>query len=199
MKKAVILFSIFFIFAVLNPVIAYEDREVTAQNYNKQGALALSHALKANGGEKRYFLKEAKWFYEKSVNTYPNNLDGFMGLAKTYMYLGRFKKAYDNLMVAYNFDDKNPMIIYYIAENSFLQEKYFTALTYYKEATKFGYSNHYDTNYKIALCYDKLGDAKNAIKYFNRCIEINPNAKIPKDKIEEIENSSANHKNYYGK
>ena len=161
--------------------------------------MALSHALKTNGGEKRYFLKEAKWFYEKSVNVYSDNLEGFMGLAKAYMYLGRYKKSYDNLMVAYNFDNKNPMIIYYIAENNFLQEKYFTALSYYKEAEQCGYQSHYDTIYKIALCYDKLGDAKNAVKYYNKCIAINPNALQPKEKLEELENSTAKYKDYYGK
>ena len=182
---------------VANPSQAYEDRQVTAQNYNKQGALALSHAKTATGGEKRYFLKEAKWFYERSVKTYPDHLDGFMGLAKTYMAMGRFNKAFDNLMVAYNFDNKSPLVNYYLAENSFLGERYHTAMIYYTEALKYGYQNHYDTNYKLGLCYDKLGDSKNAKKYYNRAIEINPNATIPKQKIEEIDNRNANYKNYY--
>ena len=179
------------------PSLAYEDSNVIAQTYNRQGALALSHAQNATGSEKKYFLKEAKWFYQKSVKAYSNNFEGYIGLAKTFMYLGRYDKAYNNLMIAYNFDNNNPMVNYYIAENSFLNEKYFNALSYYKEAIKYGYQNHYDTNYKTALCYDKLGDVKQAMKYYNRCIEINPDASKPKEKLEEIENRNSKYKDYY--
>ena len=195
--KAKIITLIITVFFCTNVVSAYVDSDVVAQNYNKQGALALSNALKASGGEKRYFLKEAKWFYEKSVNSYSNNFEGFLGLARSYMYLGRFQKAYDNLMVAYNFNDKNPEANYYLGEYNYLNEKYFMALFFYREAIKNGYKNHYDSNYKTAVCYDKLGDAKKAAEYYNYCLQINPDAKEPKKKIEDIENASSKYKDYY--
>lgn len=195
MKRLIYTFIFLFVFS-LN-ALAYQDSKVTADNYNKQGALALSNGLKAQKGERRFFLKEAKWFYKKSIEVYPDNFEAFLGLARSYMYLGRFDKSYNNFMVAYNFDDKNVLVNYYLGEYNFLNEQYLSALSYYKLALKYGYFNHYDTNYKIALCYDKLADSRQAIKFYKKALEINPDAKEPKEKISEIENKDAKYKDYY--
>lgn len=195
MKK--IILGIAFIFLFNLPSFCFEDSKISAQNFNKQGALALSHAQKAKKGERKYFLKEAKWFYEQSTKVYADNVDGYVGLARSYMYLGRFQKAYNNLMLAYNFDNNNPMVNYYLGEYNFLNEKYMTALTFYKEAFKRGYSKHYNTTFQIALCYDKLGDAPKATIYYKKCLEIDSKAKEPRKKLAQIQSKDEKYKDYY--
>ena len=106
MKKIIgKLLVIFFLISL--PAFAYEDSDVIAHNYNQQGLLALKHAKESKGLQKKMYLKEAKWFYQHSVDIYPDNFDGFLGLARTYMYMGRFDKAYNNMMIAFNFDKNN--------------------------------------------------------------------------------------------
>lgn len=196
MKKFILNLLIFTSMAIL-PAFAYQDSDVIAHNYNQQGLLALKHAKESKGLQKKIYLKEAKWFYQHSVDAYPDNFDGFLGLARTYMYMGRFDKAYNNMMIAFNFDKNNPEINYYMGEYSFLNEKYNTALSYYLCALNLGYQKHYNTNYQIAICYDKLGDGKQAIKFYKKCLQIDSDKKTPQNKIQEIENKDSKYKDYY--
>ena len=195
MKKIVLLLTFTFLFNL--QALSFEDSRITAQNFNKQGDLALSHAMKAQKGERKFFLKEAKWFYEQSTKAYTDNLNGFLGLARSYMYLGRFNKAYNNFMVAYNFDNNNPLTNYYLGEYNFLNEKYMTALEFYKAAYRNGYTKHYNTNFQIALCYDKLGDAPKATEYYKKCLKIDSKAKEPRKKLAQIETKDEKYKDYY--
>ena len=73
---------------------------------------------------------------------------------------------------------------------------YKKALRFYSEAYKFGYTQHYETVYKLGDIYEKFGDTRAALKYLRQASTINANSALD-DKLTRVENADKINREYY--
>lgn len=97
---------------------------------------------------------------------------------------------------AIQINSSKPEAYFYFAEFYYKRQLYRKALKYYNEAYKKGFSNNYETLYRIGDIYEKFGDTRSALKYLNEAQEKNPNIKLD-NKIKKINTEHAINNEFY--
>lgn len=184
MKK--ILYIILILFLTNQTIFAGQEE---AMPYIKMGDSNLSKYEKKMYSIKDFYLNEAEFMYKRAIDCFPQSFEAYLGLGRVYTHKNLTKYAENNFMIAYNIKPDNPRINLYIGDLYFKEKQFITALRYYQDALKCGYSNNYQANYQLALCYDKLGDSKKAKQYYQKALKINPKSSDVKVKLEELKNN----------
>lgn len=149
---------------------SYIKKANSAPNTNKR----YEYALKA--------LEEYKIEYDKNTS----NLDAMIGMGKANSLLDNRTEAKNILMTADCMYPNEPKSHVALADFYFYFQDYNTALEFYKLALLSGYLKDYKTNLKTAICYQKLGDVKNAILYYKICLYLKPNDKAARIKLNSL-------------
>lgn len=150
------------------------DYKLTDEGYNNLGYLA----------NKMGNTIDASVFFEKSMKLNPKSSIPYIELYKVYQLLGLDDKAKATLLNAYKLFPKDEEILelYSAANSDKIDEKNNVALSYmnegeYKKAITV-YSQiepkTAETYEAIANCYRQLADFKNAVTYYKKSVEIDP-------------------------
>lgn len=117
-------------------------------------------------------------------------------LGLLYDMLNQDKYARGCFEIAIGVDSSQPEPYYRLGEFYYKRFLYKKAMKNYKLAYKNGYTQHYDTLYKIGDIYEKFGDTEAAMKYLRMAAKINPNSELD-NKMQRLNQSNQSNKEYY--
>lgn len=158
-----------------------------AQAEFKAAEYYISRAAKANIPETKYALAQrALEEYKTEYDKNNLNLDAMIGMGKAYSLLDNRTEAKQILMSADCIYPNEPKLHVALGDFYFYFQDYNTSLEFYKLALLSGYLKDYKTNLATAICYQKLGDAKNAILYYKICLYLKPNDEIARTKLNSL-------------
>lgn len=162
--------------------------------------------------------EKAEFYYNRALKTYNDSINDEVTSALNlytiltkkcpenqlypvklgYLYdiTGHDRLAKSCFFQAMGIDTKKPLPYFYLGEFYYRRQSYKNALKFYKRAYDNGYSENYDTLYKIGDIYEKFGDTKASLKYLNVAAKINTNSDL-EHKIERIKVNDAHNKTYY--
>ncbi len=136
--------------------------------------------------EQRYdYILLAKNHFLKALKKDPLNTDIMLALSETYKLTGDRRKANLYLLKVYNTNPSNPYYKRELGDFYYHFQEYATAIEYYKRALADGLLKDFDTNFKTAECYEKLGDEENTALYYKIAFYLNPNSNKAKKKNNE--------------
>ncbi len=162
-------------------------KAVRAEDYFKQGDTNFYKAtISMSQDERNYYLNKALSEYQKEYDKNPQNIKAIISLGKTYCLLNDRTNAKSTLMHGYNLYQDNPYIQASLGDYNFYFQEYATALEFYKLALASGLLKDYKTNLITGLCFEKLGDEKNAYLYYQICLLLNKNSNVVKNRIHNL-------------
>lgn len=178
-----LLISVLLFFIICDFKAAYAVTNLkSADQYLYKASIAMTQ------GEKDYYTDKAKELYTIEYEKNNLNLDAMVGLGKAYSLSDQRADAKNILMQAYNTYPNKPQIQAALGDFNYSFQDYNTALEFYKLALCSGYLRDYKTNLSTALCYEKLGDIKNAKLYYKITLILNQNATEAKIRLSQLEN-----------
>ena len=185
MKKHLLkltLLSIIFIYAPICLAVTASDCFRTGNDYFYKATIAMTLE------EKNYYSNKALDIFQKEYEKDNTNINIMVALGRTYCLLEEKTKAKNILMQAYNTYPNDTKVHMALGDYNYYFQEYNTALEFYKLALSSGLLKDYKTNTIVAMCYEKLGDEKNAKLYYNITNMLNPNYQIAKQKLYSLEN-----------
>ena len=191
MFKIFIIFSILiinFYFCIKNPAICYATPEAEkAIEFCQNGDKIIDYyeQLEDKSNPNRY-LNAAKYYYYQASRLDLSNPNSLIGHARVALHQNRLRDAKNVLMIALNFNEKNPRVNFYLGETFFADGEYTQAIDYYQAAFHNGYKNDFKTNSQLGLCYEKLGDIQKSIEHYNIALKTQNNKKEIKEKIQNL-------------
>lgn len=187
MNKIIIIFSIFIIsIAFATPCVAETEAE-KAVEFCKNGDKIIDYyeKMEDKSNPNRY-LNAAKYYYYQASRLDLSNPNSLIGHARVALHQKRYRDAKNVLMIALNFNEKNPRVNFYLGETFFADGEYTQAIDYYQAAFQNGYKNDFKTNSQLGLCYEKLGDIQKSIEHYNIALKTQNNEKEIKEKIQNL-------------
>lgn len=145
------------------------------------------------------YLQKASGEYFILSQADKKNLYPIVQLARVYDFENKnsYSKAY--FFQALKIDKNNPQTNFYFGEFYYKRKDYSRALYYYKQASKNGYPEDSDLQYKMGVIYEKLGDLLKANRYYKKAFLANPEDENLPDRIRNIEDSNYRNTGYYDK
>lgn len=129
-------------------------------------------------------------YYKSAISINPNNRDAYYNLGLVYHSLNEFSKSQDayHKIIELGIKDR-----YFIEANYNLALMFMDDLKDYKNALN-NYlievvranPNHYLGYFRMAICYQTLGDVRNAEQYYRKVLEINPEFKEAADNLNKL-------------
>lgn len=123
--------------------------------------------------------------FEKAYRKNPNSLQFAFGFSKALYALQEFKKVKDILLPFLNTEDKRYEFLALLGKASQALQEYEEALSYYTE-----YISHFGTNLNIlnsiGECYFQMGNKEEALKVWEKSLEIDPKQENIKKIIESV-------------
>ena len=142
------------------------------------------------------YLNAAKYYYYQASRLDLSNPNSLIGHARVALHQNKTRNAKNTLMIALNFNEKNPRVNFYLGETFFAEGEFMQAIDFYQEAYKNGYKTNYQTNYKLGICYEKLNDTKKAKEHYNIALKVKPEAKEVTERLEKMANIKVNRQNF---
>lgn len=129
-------------------------------------------------------------YYKSAISINPNNRDAYYNLGLVYHTLNEYSKSQDAYHKIIEFGIKDS---YFVEANYNLALMFMDDLKDYKNALN-NYlievvrvnPNHYLGYFRMAICYQTLGDVRNAEQYYRKTLEINPEFKKATDKLNQL-------------
>lgn len=121
------------------------------------------------------YLNAAKYYYYQASRLDLSNPNILVGHARVALHQNRLKDAKNVLMIALNYNEKNPRVNFYLGETFFRDGEFTQAIDFYKEAYSHGYRYNFNTNLRLGMCYDKLNEINLAKKHYQNALKIKPN------------------------
>ena len=167
-----------------------EDAILTPNEYCAKGDKILAHyeKLEDKTNSSKY-LNAAKYYYYQAARLDISNINSMVGVARVSLYKGNTRDAKNALMVALNVNENNPKVNYYLGEAFFVEGEYFQAIDFYTHAYSNGFSQDYNTNLKLGICYEKLDDTNKSKFHYNNALKINPNSQEVKERLKYMDTS----------
>lgn len=154
--------------------------------------------LAINSEKSNEDMTSALNLYTMLTKIKPDNIQYSLRLGKLYDILGKDRYAKSYYYQAMNLAPKTPEPYFYLGDYFYSREQYRKALKFYKRAYENGYSSNYQTVYKLGEVYQKLGDTKNSLQYFQSASLISPNEDLFK-KINKVEDANITNREFYKK
>jgi tetratricopeptide (TPR) repeat protein len=121
-------------------------------------------------------VEKARILLEKAYLEEPESLKYVLGFSKVIFVLQDYQKIKDILSPFLGEADKEEGIYFYLGKSSQMLGHYEEAISYYKE-----YLSHFGTHLgilnSIGDCYHKMGNEKEAIRTWEKSLEIDPKQK----------------------
>lgn len=176
-------------FKIHKSMIIYSKNSELIENNSKNDSLylfierALLNIEKGN-------LKEAKKDLETVLSISPNNREAYYNLGLIYHSLDEYSKSQDAYHKVIQSDIKDH---YFIDANYNLAIMFMYDLKDYKNALNpylievvRADPNHYMGYFRMAICYQTLGDIRHAEQYYRKTLESNPDFKEATDKLNKL-------------
>ena len=129
-------------------------------------------------------------YYKSAIAINPNNRDAYYNLGLVYHSINEFSKSQDSYHKIIEFGIKDR---YFVEVNYNLAVMFMDDLNDHKIALN-NYlievvrvnPNHYLGYFRMGICYQTLGDVRNAEQYYKKTLEINPEFKEATDKLNKL-------------
>lgn len=135
------------------------------------------------------YLNQARTILEKEYETDKTNIKLLMLLSEVYQLMDDRQQAKLYILQAYNIKPNDMYVQRAMGDFYYNFQEYTTALEYYKLSLITGLLQDFETNLRVAECYEKLGDPQNTELYFQICNFINPTSQLIQNKLNEFESS----------
>ena len=156
-------------------------------------------SLNADSDESHVQLGQLFWekedstainYYKSAIAINPNNRDAYYNLGLVYHSISEFSKSQDSYHKIIEFGIKDR---YFVEVNYNLAVMFMDDLNDHKIALN-NYlievvrvnPNHYLGYFRMGICYQTLGDIRNAEQYYKKTLEINPEFKEATDKLNKL-------------
>ena len=159
-------------------------------------------SLNANSDEAHVQLGQLFWekedstaihYYKRAIAINPNNRDAYYNLGLVYHSIKELSKSRDAYHKIIEFGIKDSYFVeahYNIAmilmDDYKEQHHHKNALNNYLIEVVRVNPNHYLGYFRMAICYQTLGDVRNAEQYYRKTLEINPEFKEATDKLNRL-------------
>jgi tetratricopeptide (TPR) repeat protein len=156
-------------------------------------------SLNANSDEAYVQLGQIFWekqdstaiqYYKSAISINPNNRDAYYNLGLVYHSLNEFSKSQDayHKIIEIGIKDRYFVESNYNLALMFMDDlkDYTNALNNYLIEVVRVNPNHYLGYFRMAICYQTLGDVRNAEQYYRKTLEINPEFKEATDKLNRL-------------
>lgn len=147
--------------------------------------------------QKAYYLQDAMRYFYMVSQINPKSVDAQVGLARIYDEIQLDNYAKKHFYVGLDFDNKNPKTNFYFANFYYKRKDLINALTYYKKAYEYGYSNNVEVNYMMGTIYEKLADIENSKKFYANALALNPTNEELNIKIRLLDELNYSQSQYY--
>jgi tetratricopeptide (TPR) repeat protein len=117
---------------------------------------------------------QAKKYYEKVLELDPSNYIALVTLSGILLNEGKFDKARDLLLIAYNSYSNDFAILTNLGAVYDALDNIHEAMYYYNEATKLNHPQKDKLWHNVGLLHRRNNDFKNAILCYDKSLEINP-------------------------
>lgn len=125
-------------------------------------------------------------YYKNALRVQPKSTEIWYAIGKYYQDVENWEKAVEAYNVLLKIDPKNKNANYNMGGIHLVGKKdYKTALKYFTAALSSDPA-YVDAYYGRGVCYQTMGDKKNAVIDFNACVTINPMHEPAKKALEEI-------------
>ena len=129
-------------------------------------------------------------YYKSAISINPNNRDAYYNLGLVYHSINEFSKSQDAYHKIIEFGIKDR---YFVEANYNLAVMFMDDLNDHKIALN-NYlielvrvnPNHYLGYFRMGICYQTLGDVRNAEQYYRKALEINPEFQEATDKLNQL-------------
>lgn len=160
---------------------------------NETELLFNRYLMSENEQQKQIFLNQLLSNYSILGNIDSENPLYFTRLGIVYDKLGKDRYAKSNLSRSLNMIENNVYAYYAFGDFYYTRSQYLKALFFYKKAYETGYDKNFDTLYRIAKIYEKLGDFSNAIIYYKKALEVKDtqNIRFEITKLEGLLNNNS--------
>lgn len=195
MKKIIIIFIICFIsfFNLEGAKTFAYDEELSSEvsEYCTKGEKVLTYyeSLDDKTDGLKY-LNAAKYFFYQAIRLDKSSANALIGMAKISLYQNKTRDAKNALMMALNFNPENPRVAHFLGDTFFQEGDYTEAIDYYDWAYRHGYKYNYNTNFQLAVCYEKIYEQKKAIKHYNEALKIKPESQAVKDRLKKMDEAN---------
>ena len=161
-----------------------------------QAKAGLYNNLALKNGAKSEEMTSALNLYHILAHKNHNDVIYLTKLGTLYDIAGKDRYAKGAFFDAMGIKPNEPEAYYRLGEFYYKRQMYKKALRFYSEAYKFGYTQHYETVYKLGDIYEKFGDTRAALKYLRQASTINANSALD-DKLMRVENADKINREYY--
>ncbi len=125
-------------------------------------------------------------YYKNALRVQPQSTEIWYAIGKYYQDVENWDKAVEAYEVLLKIDSKNKNANYNLGGINLVGKKdYKTALKYFTTALMIDPA-YVDAYYARGVCYQTMGDKKNAVVDFNACLTINPQFEAAKTALEKI-------------
>ncbi len=202
-RKLLFLFLIFSIFGLpsysaikggLEYSIPIDYTKLNEDELQAKAGLYYNLALK--NGANSEDMTTALNLYHMLAHKNHDNVIYLTKLGTLYDIAGKDRYAKGAFFDAMGIKPNEPEAYYRLGEFYYKRQMYKKALRFYSEAYKFGYTQHYETVYKLGDIYEKFGDTRAALKYLRQASTINANSALD-DKLTRVENADKINREYY--
>lgn len=153
-------------------------------DYYSEARQLIRRAKTASINEQSYdYLHQARVILEKEYENNQTNIKLLMILSEVYQLLEDRQQAKLYALQAYNIAPNNMYVQRAMGDFYYAFQEYTTALEYYKLSLITGLLQDFETNVRVAECYEKLGDSQNAEVYFQVCNFLNPDSQAIQNKL----------------
>lgn len=150
-----------------------------------------------DSAEGKFNRESAKRYYQLLTDMYPENISYCLKLAIIHDISGEDRYAIGYYSKALNLKRKQAYPFYAFGNFYYKRELYRKALKYYKKSYEYGFSNHYYTLKNMAVIYEKLGDTRASLRFYNMLLELTPNDEDLQEKIRLLEDINTKNLLYY--
>ena len=161
------------------------------EEYN-QSTIAISQMIASEGDQefKRREFSKAIALYEKAIKYYPNFDLATFKLAKSFYYQGNYDDAAFYLKKCIDINPNHATSYEMLGDISIKKKNIEEAILNYKKAVGID-NNLYTAYYRLGRAIKRV-DKDEAITYFNKCININPQYDKAYEALGEIQLSNQN-------
>lgn len=156
--------------------------------YLKLGQIKSAVAAGKEGEEKKQLVEEAKNFFQQSIDKKNNYAAGYYNLAVAQEALGDLEQAIINTGKAASLESNNVNYFFNLGRLYQLRGKegdYQIAEKIFKDILSVN-ANEANTRFNLAFLYEKMDKKDDAIAEYRKVIELIPDDKAAKEKVEDM-------------
>jgi tetratricopeptide (TPR) repeat protein len=130
-------------------------------------------------------IRKARRELEKAYQQEPGAMDFALGYARVLLLLKEFQKAHEILLPFVEEEKQEFQLYYYLGLSSQAEGKMEAAISFYQKALSHK-GNIKEVLNSIGECFFQLGDREQALRAWQKSIEIDPNQKKVKQMVEKL-------------